>query len=131
MGPGGRAFTLPASRRYIGWSRVIEDLLTVTARRTFSFAGKLTGIPAGTGDRRALNAYVLSERCVPNFGFSVPSFFAELPHSTYEQMRRLEILLGEDDDRMLPPDEPFPVLDDEDDDRAVSVISVDIDVGGE
>jgi hypothetical protein len=120
LGAAGRSFTLPAPAGSAGWSRIIEDLLGVTAQRAVKLAGRIRNVPAGVG-RDALSL-LLAERCMVTFAGPAPHDLGRfLPP---RQRPDLEAVLGVEG----PPgqfDMPEALADD-DDDRAVSTLYIEV-----
>lgn len=129
LGHGGRPVRLPAGRR-VGWNRVIEDLLRITAQRTFNYSRKLNRIPAGSGDPRALAIATMNEaRCIPVFGRDVPAWYSAVaPGATGEVQRMIALSLGLELEYIDRPPIPLDAADLDDDDRAISVVHVEVDV---
>jgi hypothetical protein len=120
VGAAGRGFTLPAPAGSTGWSRIIEDLLRVTARRTVKLAGRIRNVPAGVG-RNALSL-LLAERCMVTFAGPAPHDLGRFLQP--RQRADLEALMS-----VEGPLDPFNMpaaLADDDDNRAVSTLYIEV-----
>ena len=128
-GVRGRSFDLPPPARTRGWDRVMDDLLRVTAERTFRVARQAMG-RAGRGDIRSMYRAIALERCLPVLP-EPPALFGDLgvARAAREELAFLsdastELLEG-DGPPELPPDLLEPDDDDADGD-GVSLLLIDI-----
>lgn len=120
VGAAGRRFALPGSTTSTAWSRIIQDLLRVTARRTVKLAGRIRNVPAGVG-RDALSL-LAAERCMVTLAGPVPYDLGQF--LSPRQRPHLEALMSVDG-----PLDPFDMpaaLADDDDDRALSTLYIEV-----